>query len=309
MTQKNRFKQPPGFLFWFWWTLATACAWSLFFELFSRLSDLLYPVFYPYGIRWGDMLWIAGLLLGLLQWPVLHRHIPHAYRWIAANVLGLLPGSAYLFLSKVWKAPILLFIAGVGLLQWLVLRRSIRRAGLWLLAEAVILFFVVILGALSYGRAVIATGLLFGGLTGAVLVWLLRGSAVDSTQRDGLRESPRFLNFISLAMLFLAVAPLYAAWQTYSFQKHVYCERLKIGTLREEIHPHVGKPGPLPPELQGYSEEYLTFARYWHSNRFDEPGLGFDTDDRVALVTRIRSEKYYLVECPWTFADYIKTLP
>jgi hypothetical protein len=196
-----------------------------------------------------------------------------------------------------------LLLGGWGFAQWLVLRRSVQRAGLWLLAEAVALGIGLLVAVLSYRISFLAAAI-YGALSGAALVWVLRrsagaGGSIQSLKTAGLQP------FVILGVLALIAAPLSAAESTRSFQHEVFCERLALGTPRERIYPHIGDPGPVPREVAAYSAQVVAYARYWYR----ETGLGFDAADRVALVVRERGGRYYQIDCPWTFVDYFGTLP
>jgi len=94
-----------------------------------------------------------GAVVGLLQWLLLRRHIPHSAWWIPATAIGLfVPLGLYGIAWLLWKVPFDLgwpmgglawaacFLAGgalAGRLQLPVLRRRIAEPGSWVLYSAV----------------------------------------------------------------------------------------------------------------------------------------------------------------------------
>lgn len=82
---------------------------------------------------------IFGIIIALVQWPVLRREIPHVLPWVAANVLGWALGA---YLSRL---VLTLFSSGGAISP------------------------VVSTSVIS-----IVTGLVAGAVTGLALVWIVR---------------------------------------------------------------------------------------------------------------------------------------
>ena len=153
---------------------------------------------------------LIAILVGMLQWLVLRRHIRRANQWWLATSVGWIVGG-YLapyatFATLGASPPILSFnavtatvtAAVVGAFQWLVLRGQVRRAGWWVLASItgwaigewlglyaglfVALYAGGIVAGLGRDLSSIAfsasfaavIGAIAGSITGIALVWLLR---------------------------------------------------------------------------------------------------------------------------------------
>ena len=150
---------------------------------------------------------VGGALLGAAQWYVLRGRTSRAGWWVLASspsfglgmvggtyVAGLLSG---LLSWAVWGG---LWGAMLGAAQWYVLRGRTSRAGWWVLASTVGAGTCgTVLGALYQagveGANLFLGGALFGAITGAALVWLLRQplaprseAAVSSKGGDHGRE-------------------------------------------------------------------------------------------------------------------------
>jgi hypothetical protein len=97
-----------------------------------------------------------GALLGVGQWLVLRRHVPHAGWWIAAN-------------SAAWFGGLLVSFGSMALIS-----------------DSTPIGLVLVIGAV--------TGLLMGAvtsaLTGVILVWLLAQAAQPYAPRLRIRHSP-----------------------------------------------------------------------------------------------------------------------
>jgi hypothetical protein len=146
---------------------------------------------------------VAGLVLGLVQWPHLRPHLIAARWWPLASALGALAGTlvgagvGLLLQSLEWIASAATVVAAtavLGVAQWWLLRRQVARAGWWIAANAlgwgvglVAGFLVVVLGFLLEPTLNLPGGLFTGGAlggavagavggasSGSVLLWLLR---------------------------------------------------------------------------------------------------------------------------------------
>jgi hypothetical protein len=131
---------------------------------------------------------LLSLLIGLLQYVLLHRYLSRAGWWIAGTMLGWPLGGALIYVTytiwpfslsgdPVWLAALALAFVGTttGLLQWLVLRRQVGDAGWWILASLVGWGLAgLFLGATITSPAeMLIVGAVPGAVTGLVLWWLL----------------------------------------------------------------------------------------------------------------------------------------
>lgn len=176
----------------FLWLLATALSMSCG----SGIASL---IFAPFRIQDGfvDLSMFAfllgivfvGLFLGLAQWLVLRQYLLNAGWWVLATVAGYLIYSIFLILSNqlnqnelafLWSP--LLGLLGLGLLQSVVLRKYVYKAYLWILAPS--LLTLITIGVTLLGRqndsslpntpSILVDSLLYGSITGIVLVWLFK---------------------------------------------------------------------------------------------------------------------------------------
>ncbi len=155
----------------------------------------------------------GGTVAGLLQWLVLLRQIKRDGWWILTSVVGWAVAWA-LFMGGVgvvdeftvgtpgYELRLLMigawFLGGAatGGLQWLVLRRQFIRTGWWVAASTlswsvgVAMQWPAEVMIMNVGLYVdidpvavflfVVTGTVYGGITGTVLVWLLRQRVVDA---------------------------------------------------------------------------------------------------------------------------------
>lgn len=151
--------------FWFQWIVATTLGWLLGGYLLANLPIL------PGGIG-----------AGVLQWPILYKRIPRAWRWAVVTALTWLAGALLLLLAV--PAALQPWLGGlvvgplVGLGQWLILRREVHWAGWWIVISTIawLTGLLLVPGALS-------TGSLSGAITGLALMLLFR--APKSEKRIG----------------------------------------------------------------------------------------------------------------------------
>ena len=152
----------------------------------------------------------APILLGVFQWMVLQRLLPHAWWWLPLMAIGsglgwvcgfgflfavsflanTLDPDAYFPLSWLWEFFFMGLVAaaggvGIGFIQWLYLRRYVRRAAWWLLASAIALgmgaganvsagFGSAFSSGHNWLLSLSVGGLIGGGIKGATLAWLLQ---------------------------------------------------------------------------------------------------------------------------------------
>jgi hypothetical protein len=152
--------------FWFQWITATTLGWLLGGYLLAGLP--LLP---------------GGIGVGVLQWPILYRRLPRAWRWMLATAVSWLAGAIFLLLAvppalQTWLAGIIIGpIVGLG--QWFILRRQVRWAGWWVVISTIawITGLLLVPGALS-------TGALSGALSGLALVLLFRAPKTETHIRE-----------------------------------------------------------------------------------------------------------------------------
>ncbi|MXW75878.1 MAG: VanZ family protein [Acidimicrobiaceae bacterium] len=170
-----------GWRLWFWWFLGGAVGWdvsmdsSLFgertrVELLDSLPSLTVPAFSNVAV--------GGLLVGVFQWLAVRRHLSRPARWLSSSAGAVAVGGLIVLAVRLVDADsasiagVVFYGTVVGVLQWLVLRDHSAHAGWWVVVSTVgwLLAFPV-------GDAMGPPGWsVYGALTGAVLVWLLRGS-------------------------------------------------------------------------------------------------------------------------------------
>jgi hypothetical protein len=154
MSEHNR----PGFdaAFWFQWIMATTLGWLLGSVLLPNLPAIA-----------------AGVGVGVLQWPILYRRIPQAWRWVLATAIAWIGGSILLLIAV--PSDLQLLLAGlvlgplVGLAQWLILRREVHWAGWWIVISA-----MAWITGLTLLPGILVTGAMAGAMTGIALALLLR---------------------------------------------------------------------------------------------------------------------------------------
>ena len=117
------------------WILNVGAGWALGFALGLLVIEALNKT--PLGALVGYI--IFGLIIALIQWPVLRREIPHVIPWVIASILG-------------WAL-------GAYLSQWVL---NLIVAGD--VASQAISSLVISTG----------TGLVAGAITGLALVWIVR---------------------------------------------------------------------------------------------------------------------------------------
>ena len=136
---------------------------------------------------------VVGASVGSTQWLVLRRYISQAGWWVLASAAGLAVGTALDVIDTIaWFVGIGAIGASVGTMQWLVLRRQLSQSGWWILVGTVSWLvayptsFAIAdrLSSAVGGTASLATGFavggsLVGGITGGLLVWLLKRPTLE----------------------------------------------------------------------------------------------------------------------------------
>ncbi len=179
-----------GWRFWFLWFMGGAVGfelgmqWGAFAEPGGINTFKSSPT-----VMWAGFLGVAvaGVLVGMLQWLVLRRHVARAGRWVlaslgAAAIVGVVMfGVGTVNADAAWLLGLGLFGPVVGVLHWLVLRRQVARAG-WVVLASTVGWIV----GMPVGDAVawFALGGAYAIATGTTLVWLLRrGQAITRAGR------------------------------------------------------------------------------------------------------------------------------
>lgn len=169
----------PGWRVWFLWLLATAVGWGwgVYWGWYANDEPKTLEAA-PVDIVAGYLGVVTGtVLVGVLQWLVLRRHVARAFRWVvvslgAVAVVGIVIfGVGLVDQDLGWLSGVSLFGTVVGLLQWAVLREHIQRAGWWVVASTVGWVAGMPLGDLGGPPGL---GAAYGAITATVLVWLLR---------------------------------------------------------------------------------------------------------------------------------------
>jgi hypothetical protein len=117
------------------WELADGVSWAAGYILGLLLVQSLPSTFFIATLGY----FLFGLIVAILQWPVLRREIPNLLVWVLANVVG-----------------------------WAV--------GFWTSQAVLPLFFTdpLVEPALSTTVIAVTSGLVAGGITGLALIWIVR---------------------------------------------------------------------------------------------------------------------------------------
>lgn len=140
---------------WFYWIMATTLGWLVGSLFFSGLPVVA-----------------AGVTIPALQWAVLYKRIPKAWRWFALSGPGWIAGYI-LFVILVPASlgnlvgPALGGLAGT--LQWLILRDEVAWAGWW-----IVISIMAWTTGLLLIPGLLSSGALPGALTGLALVILFK---------------------------------------------------------------------------------------------------------------------------------------
>lgn len=209
--KRHKLNQWNSWGLWERWILATSIAQIIGLAIIGVVSIAVSHVGYIQG-TFTLIGTLFGIVLGFAQWLVLRRYIHHSTRWIIATVVGGLFAwftgltitglMALVYAGVSDEAKILGFFKGLFLLggglgtvlgfcQWLVIKNQIRRSMWWIAANAVawaLGLFIAYLGAgmveesFSLRTALLtvvtgtAMGTVIGGITGTVLVYLIKPS-------------------------------------------------------------------------------------------------------------------------------------
>lgn len=172
-------QRQPGWRVWFLWLMASSIGWGwgVYWGWFDGTEPKTLQSI-PDVILAGYLgLAVGGFAMGVLQWLVLRSHVDRPYRWLLTSsgavvaVGGIIFGVGIFDADLGWIVGVSLFGTGVGVLQWLVLRAQVSHAGWWVLASTVGWGLGMPAGDLAGPPGL---GAVYGVITGATLVWLLR---------------------------------------------------------------------------------------------------------------------------------------
>jgi len=187
--------------YWLAWFLASVMGYAVGMLLGASVAHGIFnrdPFDATMGLTLGI---VMGAIGGFAQWVVLRQRIPGAGWWILASAMGF---AAVFGLSGAVPSNnpattgfIMAVAFGLvgGIPQWLILRRTVPRAGWWVLADILGLLageigfpVAIAISATNDDLNFLVVALVFaagyGAITGAALVWLLRGS--PSSNIEGL---------------------------------------------------------------------------------------------------------------------------
>lgn len=168
------------------WVLGTLVGLSIAVILAGFLGEAIARIMGEpalFFVPWGFVVvngGVPGGTLGLIQWLILRQHMPQAWRWVLASLVGWLAiafvafdaSESLIFLGL----PFVVGGAVLGTAQWLVLRQAFAKAGWWLLAT--IMGLVIgwhVVWVTGFGLvSLIIGGAVYAVITGLVIVWLLR---------------------------------------------------------------------------------------------------------------------------------------
>jgi len=148
---------------WFYWIMASTLGWmigSLFFQ--------------------GIPVIISGVVIAVLQWAVLYKRIPKAWRWAMASSLGWVAGN--ILFVVFFSADMVIFLGPLlggtlGIVQWFLLRKEVDWAGWW-----IIINIMAWTTGLTMMPGLLSSGALSGAITGLALVILFRFSSTRILQ-------------------------------------------------------------------------------------------------------------------------------
>lgn len=176
---------------WLLWIAAIALSNS---RISSTISELLMSIIYVnyysplFFLFFVLPLILGGVIPGIAQWLVLRSHIDiSGWLWILTAILG---NVISIYMENIGSGLAGFMISRgvsgllIGSMQWLILRQRIKHAGWWIViltAWQLISALVIIVIFLSFPSAMfrmdILSTILYGAVTGAGLVILLRQSS------------------------------------------------------------------------------------------------------------------------------------
>jgi hypothetical protein len=210
----NTERTQVGWRFWLWWVLASTVGAAvgqnvgdIVFFFFHDPSPYYRGFSFVPETAFGAMLGISvGASLGITQWLVLRRQVSWASDWVLASAVGgaiggTVGGAVGALVGETLHGAVLGAFLGLslGIAQWFVMQWQVSGSGWWVLVTTAGIAFVV---AVSFGEAVelvwwllllpvalaapdfyfgpvvgenwIVALVVYGAITGTLLVWLLR---------------------------------------------------------------------------------------------------------------------------------------
>jgi hypothetical protein len=147
----------------FYWMMATTSGWLFGWLLLPTIA-----------------LVTAGVGAGLVQWAVLYRRMPKAWRWILATAIGWLIGLAIIIPVVPAGMGVLsgmVIGAAVGTAQWLLLRRQVHWAGWWIPVSA--LAWATSLSLAPASSSIVLPRILLAGVMPSVMTGVTLGLLVQ----------------------------------------------------------------------------------------------------------------------------------
>ena len=195
---RRKYSQQVGWWFWFQWVLANMVGGVVGFFVGLFVGGRVDNTMVSFDVAvFGT---VFGAVVGALQWWVLRKRLSQARWWILATVLA----SAILFPTAevMWNAlndvvsntviqeVVILSVMGlvIGSAQWLVLRKQLSQSHWWILASVLGItatLFAIFYSSLNLIFLFSIFGIIYGGITGFTLVWLLRqpGNSVINNKK------------------------------------------------------------------------------------------------------------------------------
>jgi hypothetical protein len=187
--------QRLGWRFWLLWTAGSALAMLVMFmtgfflvglvveTLTSRPAETVFDEEgAAFVIGLSVVFTLCGAGIGLVQWLLLRRRIPHAGSWVWGSALGfavlaLLYFALYDRIPELASEVVHNGAGGLvaGAIQWRILRRQTAQAGCWLAASSLGLILAGLINLLlGTGPVAMLTGIAaMAAVTGLALIWLL----------------------------------------------------------------------------------------------------------------------------------------
>ena len=149
---------------WFYWIIATTSGWLIGNLLFSGIPFI-----------------IAGVVIAAMQWAVLYKRIPKAWKWFVLSSLTWIISMfvIILFLPEADLISAMILGGLLGFTQWGILRTYFHWTGWWILIS--ILAWITGLAILP---GLFTSGALPGAMTGIALVIFFRYAAKPEVE-DG----------------------------------------------------------------------------------------------------------------------------
>jgi hypothetical protein len=195
MNKSQDAHQRLGWQFWLLWTVGSALAMLVMFmtgfflvsltieTLTSRFAEIVFDEEgAAFVIGLSVVFTLCGAGIGLVQWLLLRRRIPHAGGWVWGSALGfavlvLLYFALYDRIPELASEVVHNGAGGLvaGVIQWRILRQQTAQAGWWLPVSS---FGMILAGLVNLLLGTGPIAMLIGiaamaAVTGLALLWLL----------------------------------------------------------------------------------------------------------------------------------------